>query len=191
MLCGKSARSIDFLSQLKLATSAAVSNLLMNSVRDSWTENWRAYPHVRQTKQFRGSPNRKFSLGLASLSRRNVTRLLSGISGHGPFHYHQSLIDPIVDPSCRFCDYGREYFLYLHTKWLCTCQCLFTWARPGTRAGWPTRCCCQCQFVLIVNGCQCQLCLLSRSIASLLACQCQRSYNIGVLSMSKSWCQGQ
>ena len=43
-----------------------------------------------------------------SLPCQMVTRLISCISGHGPFAYHQSLIEPSIDPIYCFCSLERK-----------------------------------------------------------------------------------
>ena len=54
---------------------------------------------------------RTFQANLFSASPNGHT---FNISGHGPFAYHQSLIEPSIDPTCRFCSLeGKETFHHL------------------------------------------------------------------------------
>ena len=80
---------------------------VINSIREAaagaWAEDWRSYKHARQTKQFLPLPSPSISKLIYCLPRSKVTRLVACITGHGPFGYHQSLIEPSLDPLCRFC----------------------------------------------------------------------------------------
>ena len=77
-----------------------------------WQDAWLDYPHARQTKLFFEKLGRSKAKCIYSLERRTVTRLVATITGHGPFAYHQSLIEPSLDPRCRFCDIEKQETFY-------------------------------------------------------------------------------
>ena len=60
--------------------------------------------------------DRGISRDIYSRSRQDVTRLVSLITGHGPFDYHQSLLCPETNATCRYCQIeNRETFFHIFT----------------------------------------------------------------------------
>ena len=100
--------------------------------RAKWQDEWQAYPHARQTKQFLNKLNAKFSAELMKENRKTVTRLISAITGHGPFAYHQSLVCPELSPGCRFCEEGpvETFFHFIND-----CPC-FAESRAAITGGY-------------------------------------------------------
>ena len=83
---------------------------------EQWKKEWDVYPHARQTKQFFPAPDSKKACELLGLDRRDLTRLTGIITGHGVLGYHQSLINPEIDPKCRFCSQDNETAFHMLTS---------------------------------------------------------------------------
>ena len=91
------------------------ANRIMQAADARWMEDWDRYPHARQTRQFFPSINARESKDLLLLGRRELSRMISVITGHGPFGYHQSLATPGTPALCRFCGYEQETFYHFAT----------------------------------------------------------------------------
>lgn len=108
----------------------SLKNCVSTSVNEMWQCEWTRYAAARQTKLFLPEPDSKISKEILALSRRDVTRLVSLLTGHEPLNYHQSLVQEDVVDECRFCLQPGETFFHLVT----TCP-LFTFSRPDC-FGW-------------------------------------------------------
>ena len=96
----------------------AVTNKIQEQAIEKWQEPWTRYPKARQTKQFFSSIDLPKSKLICGLTRREITRLVASITGHGPFGYHSSLVCPDIDPLCRYCEAEEnETFIHLLTKY--------------------------------------------------------------------------
>ena len=92
-----------------------VHNLVDEAVLNEWGTSWRLYDKARQTKQFFPSTGHGKATGLLKLNRRSLSRIISATTGHGPFGYFQNLLDPEINPLCRFCGEVPETFFHLIT----------------------------------------------------------------------------
>ena len=107
------------------ARQQVMSHILEQS-RKHWQDGWQNYPHARQTKQFLCDLNIGFSRELLQENRASVTKLISAVTGHGPFAYHHSLLSPDISPVCRFCDdCPRETFCHFLTDCPCFAETRF------------------------------------------------------------------
>ena len=97
-----------------------IKSTIKNWVGSHWENQWTTYGHARQKKQFLPVVDEKISRDICARNRREVSRLISIIIGHGPFAYHQSLICPEIDSNCRYCETEtRETFFHIYTE--CPC----------------------------------------------------------------------
>ena len=90
-------------------------NELESAIDRRWADDWSSYRHGRQTKIFIQRPDKKISQSALGLSRRDLSRLVSAITGHGPFGYHQHLLNPEVNQMCRYCGDALETFEHFVT----------------------------------------------------------------------------
>ena len=80
-----------------------------------WQQAWDAYPHARQTKLFLSKISSSFSEAALTLNRWSLSRIVSAITGHGPFNYHQHLLGTVDSSACRLCSLEPENFFHLLT----------------------------------------------------------------------------
>ena len=77
-----------------------------------WSEEWRTYPHARQTKQFFPVPRERISKELILMTKTAISRLIKLMSGHNNLNYHCSLRDKEHGNACRFCEESEETFYH-------------------------------------------------------------------------------
>ena len=88
----------------------------MGDLLSKAAHQWQDYTHARQTKLFFSVPCTAASKAALSLNRCDLSRLVSAITGHGPFGYHQHLIDPQVNQWCRYCGDAQETFVHFFNE---------------------------------------------------------------------------
>ena len=74
----------------------------------TWNQEWWLYPEARQTKYWFQSVNKKKSEELLKLSRVDLGLMVQLLTGHNRLKYHQFVVDPSSDPTCRKCREGTE-----------------------------------------------------------------------------------
>ena len=92
-----------------------VHNLIDRAVLKEWDTSWKECGKARQTKQFFSTTGHGRSKCLLKLNRRDLSRIISATTRHGPFGYFQNLFDPEVNPLRRFCGEVPETFFHLTT----------------------------------------------------------------------------
>lgn len=89
---------------------------ISHKIYQLWTEEWRAYPLARQSKQFYDKPSVSRAREAYKLSRSKLGRLIKITTGHNNLNYHQSKLHPDRDALCRFCQEEPETFFHLSTS---------------------------------------------------------------------------
>ena len=92
-----------------------VKNMIQAAMVRDWNKEWMDYAHARQTKQFLPKVDLVRSAEVLEKSRKDVTRLVSVITGHGPFRYHLNLLDCLTPVLCRYCEESPETFFHFAT----------------------------------------------------------------------------
>ena len=77
--------------------------------KDEWQQDIHTKWHHRQTKEWRPEPCASKAKELLNNDRIMWSRKVSTMTGHGPFNYHDNLVDPTNGPdmTCDRCDSGE------------------------------------------------------------------------------------
>ena len=98
-----------------LVPKTEIKTRIHTMIRDKWQQQWDAYPHARQSKQFFSKINKSRAQHIYKLSRAKLARLIRITTGHNNLNYHRSLINPDRENGCRFCGEEAETFFHLVT----------------------------------------------------------------------------
>ena len=90
--------------------------MIMDQVLLVWKNQWIAYPHARQTKQFFPQVRESVTKELFGLLRQDIGRFVRLCTGHNNLNYHASLRDAGISAMCRLCENERETFHHFLTE---------------------------------------------------------------------------
>ena len=90
-----------------------MKRLIEEMIRKKWDKEWNEYEEGKHSKEcLTGNDNNK-AKKLLELSRFEVSRYVTLITGHGNLAYFLSKLEPGVNPVCRFCNERNETFIHL------------------------------------------------------------------------------
>ena len=89
-----------------------IRNEVLLHVRSDWDLEWVAYPEARMSRMFFPSQHKGRAKEICCLSRYQVGRLMRVTTGHNQLMYFQFVVDPLKNPTCRFCGLENETFYH-------------------------------------------------------------------------------
>ena len=81
-----------------------------NAIRTERKRRWQTAPHYKHTKHFYSGPDTNKAKKVLNISRSNLTRLISIITGFNCLSYMQFKANPSINPLCRLCEEENEMF---------------------------------------------------------------------------------
>ena len=105
-------------------------NKIAQFINKIWIKRWTNLTDCRQTRIWFPSPNKNQSRILTNQSRRDLGLLVQMITGHNRLRRHESLINPNIDPICRWCNEDEE------TSWHVISECPALWRARRTVFGY-------------------------------------------------------
>ena len=90
-----------------------MKRLVEDLIRKKWDAEWNEYEEGKHSKEFLKGNDKNRAKKLLELSRYEVSRYVSLVTGHGNLAYFLSKLEPGVNPVCRFCEERNETFIHL------------------------------------------------------------------------------
>ena len=110
----KEATKLQNMSLVPLPRSQ-VRNQVLDKLRVRWEQQWHSYTEARHSKLFLYASNKSKGKEICNLNRVDLRRFIMCLTNHNNLHYHQSLQDETINPTCRFCRMYDETFDHFFT----------------------------------------------------------------------------
>ena len=110
----KEAIDLSVISHAPLPRSQVRSQVL-DTLRDSWVEQWHEYDEARHSKLFITGPDKSRGKEICALNRVDLRHIIMAISNHNNLNYHRNVQDDTINPTCRFCRLFDESFDHFFT----------------------------------------------------------------------------
>ena len=92
-----------------------IKHNLDKAIRQIWKDKWQNLPHYKHTKLFYSGPHKQQASKLINMSRSQLTKLVSLVTGFNYLSYKQFKAHPEINPLCRLCGEENETFWHFIT----------------------------------------------------------------------------